>query len=104
MLGLQKTSKTSKRPRTELTKEERDLLLRQCAKDPVSAGRTLYLHFLNGENLTYKEQIIAKCFDCDGGHSDGRYDCEMPSCSLYPSMPYKGTYSPHSLQSNTTAR
>jgi len=97
MLDLQNQSNDSKRPRIWLTEEEKNRFLKQAEKDPASAGRTQFLRFLNGEKLTPKQQILAKCYDCDGGHSDGRYDCEVPSCSLHPSMPYKGKFSPCSL-------
>jgi len=98
MLDTQNKSSVARRPRIELTEKEKSLRVRQSEKDPVSAGRTQYMRFLNGEKLTYREQILAKCYDCDGGHNDGRYDCEVVSCSLHPSMPYKGKYSPLSYQ------
>ena len=82
--------------RIELPEAERSLLIRQSKKDPTSAGRTQYLRFLNGEKLTYREAVLAKCYDCDGGHSDGRYDCEVLSCPLRRYMPYKDKLSPYS--------
>lgn len=82
--------------RIELPEAERSLLIRQSKKDPTSAGRTQYLRFLNGEKLTYREAVLAKCYDCDGGHSDGRYDCEVLPCPLRMYMPYKGKLSPYS--------
>ena len=82
--------------RIELPEAERSLLIRQSKKDPTSAGRTQYLRFLNGEKLTYREAVLAKCYDCDGGHSDGRYDCEVLSCPLRMYMPYKDKLSPYS--------
>ena len=90
MNDLRNKSRAARMSRAELTDEERDMLIKQCLKDNTSAGRTQYLRFLKGEKLTYKEAVLAKCYDCDGGHSDGRYDCEVPSCSLYPFMPYIG--------------
>lgn len=88
------------RPRIDLTEEERNRLIKQNKKDSTSAGRTQYSRFLLGEKLTYKEAVLAKCYECDGGHSDGRYDCEVPSCPLYLLMPYKGTISPLSCPSS----
>ncbi len=81
-----------------LPEDEKSRLMRQCKKAPTSAGRTQYQRFLDGEKLTYREAVLAKCCDCDGGHSDGRYDCEVLSCPLRMYMPYKGKYSPHSLR------
>ena len=57
---------------------------------PKSGGRTKLLKHLNGERLAAREAIIAKCCDCMCYHVDGRVDCRMPLCSLYPFMPYRG--------------
>ena len=42
------------------------------------------------KKLTYFRAIHAKCFDCMNNYQDGKIDCEIPNCSLYPYMPYKG--------------
>ena len=55
-----------------------------------SRGQTHYLRYLHGERLTQREAILAKCCDCMCYHVDGRLDCRMPLCSLYPFMPYRG--------------
>ena len=44
---------------------------------------------LAGKRLTRDQAIVAKCCDCMGGFADGRVDCEIPTCSLYPFMPYR---------------
>ena len=54
-----------------------------------SRGKTLMLKHLNGERLTPREAIIAKCADCNAGYIDGLYECEMPDCPLYGYMPYR---------------
>ena len=41
-----------------------------------------------GERLTMKQMILAKCYDCRGKYADGKLDCLIPECSLYPMMPY----------------
>jgi len=33
--------------------------------------------------------MAAKCHDCCGGYIDGKYDCTVTSCPLYPWFPYK---------------
>ena len=96
MSDPQNKSSAARKPKIELPEAERSLLTRQSKKDPTSAGRTQYLRFLQGEKLTYREALLAKCYDCDGGHSDGRYDCEVLSCPLRRYMPYKDKLSPHS--------
>lgn len=56
---------------------------------PVSSGRTQYIRYLKGEELTYREALLAKCAECNSGYVDGRNDCKASKCSLYPFMPYK---------------
>ncbi len=41
-----------------------------------------------GVRLTMKQMILAKCYDCMGKYADGKADCKIPECSLYPVMPY----------------
>lgn len=38
--------------------------------------------------LSYKQLIRAKCKDCMCDYADGRRDCEVETCPLYPAMPY----------------
>lgn len=33
--------------------------------------------------------MLSKCWDCTCGYTDGKVDCELPSCALYPWMPYR---------------
>ena len=46
-------------------------------------------HF-SGQRLRASEALKAKCYDCMGGYKDGKHDCGVPDCSLYPQMPYRG--------------
>lgn len=39
--------------------------------------------------LTRGDAIKAKCADCMSDYADGRLDCEIYDCPLYPYMPYK---------------
>lgn len=57
---------------------------------PTSRGKTLLLKHLYGGKLTRSAAIMAKCCDCMGYHIDGRADCKMEECPLYPFMPYRG--------------
>jgi hypothetical protein len=54
-----------------------------------SKGRTNLIKYLEDKRLTQRQAILAKCCDCTGYHADGRIDCAMPDCPLYPYMPYK---------------
>jgi len=40
------------------------------------------------KKLSYKQAIIAKCAECMGNYRDGKVDCFIPECPLYPYMPY----------------
>ena len=44
--------------------------------------------YSNGKRLTLKQMILAKCADCMNGYSDGKIDCQLNKCLLYPVMPY----------------
>ena len=53
-------------------------------------GRTEYIQYLQShEKLSPKKAILANCYGCTGGYSDGRTDCELIDCPLYPHMPYR---------------
>ncbi len=52
-------------------------------------SRAEFKEHLDGKRLTNKKRIYAKCYDCMGGYADGKNDCEVPKCSLYPLMPYR---------------
>ncbi len=43
---------------------------------------------LNDERLTPRQMILAKCADCMGRYFDGKADCKIPDCPLYPLTPY----------------
>jgi len=68
---------------------------KDVVESPISQGRNQYIRFLDGERLTQKQAILAKCFECCNGFIDGREDCEMSDCSLYPLM----TYNPNKISS-----
>ena len=56
---------------------------------PTSSGKTYLLKHFKGEDLTRGQAIKAKCADCMGLYIDGRIDCEISECPLYPYMPYR---------------
>ena len=60
---------------------------------PSSSGNRYLKKHLQGDRITQRQMILAKCADCMGYYFDGRLDCEMPDCPLYPLMPYgKGSF------------
>lgn len=38
---------------------------------------------------TRKQAILAKCHECCGYYTDGKFDCEVRKCPLYEYMPYR---------------
>ncbi len=52
-------------------------------------GKKELLKHLNDEKVTKGEAIIAKCYECNGYYIDGKADCKMPDCPLYPYMIYR---------------
>jgi hypothetical protein len=55
----------------------------------LSKGKQSLLNHLNGEKITRAAAMNAKCYDCMNYFSDGRQDCRMPNCPLFPWRPYK---------------
>ena len=78
------------------------LAMVQCAIN--SAGKRNLIKHLLGERLTQRQAILAKCCDCMGYHIDGRMDCRMPHCSLYPFRPYKDDPGPSSKMAVSSRR
>jgi hypothetical protein len=60
--------------------------IRTC---PDHRGKRELLKHTDGRELTYKEAVSAKCFECCCGYLDGRHDCKVPDCPIYGFMPYR---------------
>ena len=54
-----------------------------------ATGRKEYLRNRKGVKITFKQACLAKCFDCMGYYEDGRIDCQIENCPIYPFMPYR---------------
>ena len=54
----------------------------------LSVGKKSLIKHLERGNLTRKEAMQGKCYDCMGYFIDGRSDCKMPDCTLYDYRPY----------------
>lgn len=52
-------------------------------------GKNELAKHLKGEKLTFKQAVLARCYDCTGGYTDGKYSCGIPHCPLHPFMPYR---------------
>jgi len=90
MLTLQNQSPVPEASKSVLTDTRTHQLLREWQSCPKSSGKTQYLRYLQGEKLTYMQAVLAKCAECNCGYDNGRRDCEIPICPLYPFMPYRG--------------
>ena len=56
----------------------------------TAQGKNEYLSYLEqGKTLSYKQAILANCYQCMNYYLDGKTDCEIPDCPLYPYMPYR---------------
>ena len=57
-------------------------------KGASARGKKELLAHLYNERLTSRQAIYAKCYDCMCFFVDGRDDCGMKLCALYPYMAY----------------
>lgn len=51
-------------------------------------GKLELLAYMEGKRITRSQAILGKCFECCNGYVDGRVDCNIPDCPLYPWMPF----------------
>ena len=51
-------------------------------------GQRHLLAHMEGKRLSFKQAILAKCYECMNGFIDGKADCRIHDCPLYPWMPY----------------
>ena len=52
-------------------------------------GRAELMKHRSGKKLSYKQAVLAKCYECMGYYADGKIDCLIPDCPLYNFMPYR---------------
>lgn len=53
-------------------------------------GKKEYIDYaVNNIKLSPSKAIIANCYFCMNFYLDGRNDCEIDDCPLYPFMPYR---------------
>jgi hypothetical protein len=83
-------NRAARHQRPSIPQKEASQRIESLKTAPTSGGKSNLLKHYNGDALTYKQAVIAKCCDCCGGYVDGRTDCGMPSCPLYGFQPYRG--------------
>ena len=65
-------------------------LLENIKKNGVLAkGRRELIKHLKGERLTYKQAVLAQCYDCQGYYVDGKRSCRSSHCPLFQFVTYK---------------
>ena len=52
-------------------------------------GKSEFIKYLEGDRLTPRQTILAKCYECTNFYADGRMDCKISDCPSYPYMPYR---------------
>ena len=62
--------------------------LEEVSRAKLAAGKNEYQKFLEGGKITLGQAVKAKCFDCCGYYEDGKVDCGVRDCPLYPWMPF----------------
>jgi len=62
--------------------------VKKATNSPRTPARLLEMH-REGSKLTRGQGIRAKCADCMNAFIDGRQDCGIKACPLYPWRPYK---------------
>jgi hypothetical protein len=50
-------------------------------------GKAELLKHLNGGKLCASAAIKANCYDCNGYYIEGKFDCKVITCPLYPFNP-----------------
>ncbi len=52
-------------------------------------GQRELIEYLNGKKLSLRQAVYAYCYSCMGYFADGRADCGVPDCPLYPFMLFR---------------
>ena len=66
------------------------ILLEQIERDGVLAkGKAGLMTYLGGGTISLRQSVYAKCYDCMSNFIDGKVDCNVPTCPLYPFMAYR---------------
>lgn len=63
--------------------------IKSIEDSPKCAGKRPLLDHMHGKAITRAKAMAAKCFECCNGFKDGRVDCRIEDCPLYPWMPYR---------------
>lgn len=56
---------------------------------PLRKGKSEYISYLRGEEITRGQSMTAACYTCMYGYDGGPEDCQGYSCPMYNYFPYK---------------
>ena len=65
-----------------------ELYLKNVKRWPGHRGHQELINYLEGKVLGRAESMLAYCYGCGAGYTDGAKDCELYHCPIYPYMPY----------------
>ena len=60
----------------------------------LAKGQSDLVAHMQGSRISSRGAILAKGYDCMGGYLDGKCNCKITACPLYPWMPYKNIECP----------
>ncbi len=55
---------------------------------PQCQGRAELLGHMEGKKISRSAAMKAKCYECMNAYIDGKVDCGIKTCPLYPWMPF----------------
>lgn len=64
------------------------MTIQDAKKATMARGKRELIAHLEGKRLSYRAMALAKCYECNGGYPDGKADCGIKACPLYPKMPF----------------
>ena len=67
---------------------DRELYLKNVKSWPGHRGRQELIDHLEGKMISRAEAMLAFCYGCGAGYTDGAKDCELYQCPMYHYMPY----------------
>jgi hypothetical protein len=67
----------------------------------TAKGKKELIKHLEGGRLTLKQAVNARCYDCTGFYADGKVDCRIAKCPLYPFMSFNADKSKRTTRTIT---
>lgn len=66
-----------------------DVNMEILANSPLAKGKKELVGYYEGKEISRKEAMLAKCYECMGYFIDGKVDCKIKRCPMYQYMPYR---------------